>query len=101
MKTLTRQDLEDNLYGATILGTGGGGELSEGFAMIDDALAQGKTFNLVSLDEAPQDALVCTPYLLGAISALPADQEKLYERLPRLSERALLLAYRRFEDYLG
>lgn len=101
MKTLTRQDLEDILYGATILGTGGGGELSEGFAMIDDALAQRKTFNLVSLDEAPQDALVCTPYLLGAISALPADQEKLYERLPRISERALLLAYRRFEDYLG
>ena len=101
MKKLSRQDLEDILHGAAILGTGGGGELTDGLEMIDDALAKGKEFNLVTLDEAPQDALVCTPYMLGAISALPADQEQFYERLPRSDEPSILTAYRRFEDYLG
>lgn len=101
MKKLSRQDLADILHGAAILGTGGGGELSEGLTMIDDALAQGKEFILVDLDEAPQDALVCTPYMLGAISALPEEEERLYKRLPRNSEHAILAAYRRFQDYLG
>ncbi|WP_424988365.1 DUF917 domain-containing protein [Microbulbifer sp. S227A] len=101
MQTLTRQDLEDILYGAAILGTGGGGEISEGLAMIDDALARGKQFNMVSLDEAPQDALVCTPYMLGAISALPPEEERLYARLPRSGKPEILAAYSRFEDYLG
>lgn len=101
MKILSRQDLQDILYGATILGTGGGGELTEGFRLIDDALSKGKEFKMVALDEAPQDALVCTPYMLGAISALPADQEKFYERLPRIAEPSILVAYRRFQEYLG
>lgn len=101
MKTLSRQDLEDILYGAAILGTGGGGELSEGFAMIDDALSKGKEFRMVDLDEAPQDALVCTPYMLGAISALPEEEERLYDRLPRSDVSSILAAYARFEEYLG
>lgn len=101
MQKLSRQDLEDILYGAAILGTGGGGELSDGFAMIDDALAKGKEFIMVSLDEAPQDALVCTPYMLGAISALPEEEERKYERLPRTGTPSILAAYDRFEDYLG
>ena len=101
MKTLTRADLVDILHGAAILGTGGGGELSSGLKMIDDALALGKEFKLVSLDEAPDDALVCTPYMLGAISALPTEEEALYARLPRIAEEAILLAYRRFQSYLG
>lgn len=101
MQTLTRQDLSDILHGAAILGTGGGGELSEGFALIDDALAHGKEFKLVGLDEVPGDALVCTPYVLGAISPLPENEERRYDRLPRINEPPILLAYRRFEKYLG
>ncbi|MDG1414658.1 MAG: DUF917 domain-containing protein, partial [Alphaproteobacteria bacterium] len=37
MKVLTPQDLTDLLYGAAILGTGGGGELDEGLALIHEA----------------------------------------------------------------
>ena len=101
MKKLSRQDLEDILKGAAILGTGGGGELSVGLAMIDDALAKGREFTLVSLDEAPPEALVCTPYMLGAISALPPEEEQLYARLPRSGVSSILAAYERFEAYLG
>lgn len=101
MKKLTRNDLEDILHGAAILGTGGGGELDEGLALIDDALANGKQFILVDLDEVPDDALLCTPYMLGAISALPEEEERHYDRLPRVKEPPILIAYRRFQEYLG
>jgi len=101
MKTLTREDLLDVLTGCTILGTGGGGDMAEGIGLIDDALAKGKMFNMVTLDEAPPDALICTPYMLGAISALPPEEEAAYTRLPRIDAPAILLAYARFQEYLG
>mmetsp|Transcript_3460 Transcript_3460/g.12476 ORF Transcript_3460/g.12476 Transcript_3460/m.12476 type:complete len:378 (-) Transcript_3460:40-1173(-) len=100
MRTLSRQELVDILHGAAILGTGGGGELEEGLALIDEALALGKEFVLVQLDEAPEDGLLCTPYMLGAISEAPAEERRQYERLPRLGEQPILLAYRRFQEYL-
>lgn len=101
MKILSPQDLDDILNGAAILGTGGGGELDEGRALIRDALAQGKEFKLVSLDEAPDDALFCTAYMLGAISPATEEEERQYERLPRISEPSIMVAYRRFQEHLG
>lgn len=101
MKTLLRDDLLDILMGCTILGTGGGGDMAEGVGLIDDALAQGKTFNMIPLEAAPPDALICTPYMLGAISALPPEGEATYARLPRIDAPAILLAYARFQEYLG
>ena len=101
MKTLSRQDLVDILYGASILGAGGGGDLSEGLDMVDYALAEGKTFDLVSMDEVPDDALVCTPYLLGAISALSEEEEQTYAALPRGARYPILTAYEKFQTYLG
>lgn len=101
MRTLNLQELTDILAGCAILGTGGGGEPDEGLRLINDALGQGKEFRMVSLDEAPQDALVCTPYMLGAISELPSEEEAQYERLPRIDQESILLAYERIGSYLG
>lgn len=101
MRSLTREDLLDVLMGCTILGTGGGGDMAEGIVLIDDAFAAGKTFNMITLDEAPPEALICTPYMLGAISALPPEEEAAYARLPRIDGPAILLAYARFQEYLG
>ena len=50
MKNLTRQELIDIVYGAAIYGTGGGGSLTVGLELIEDALAQGKEFHLVTFD---------------------------------------------------
>lgn len=101
MKRLERQDLCDILYGCTILGTGGGGELEEGFQLIDEALSLEKEFILVDVDEVPDDALICTPYMLGSISPLPEEEEQKYERLPRIKEQPILTAVRRMEKYIG
>ncbi len=46
MKILQRQDVHDILYGATILGTGGGGPLAEGLRLTDLAFDAGKEFRL-------------------------------------------------------
>ena len=101
MIELTREDVVDLLFGATYLGTGGGGELEEGIDLIDEALEADKRFYLETLEEAPSDKLACTPYFLGAISALPAEEEKLYERLPKPEGQAIQRVFERFEEYLG
>ena len=101
MIELTRDDVIDLLFGATYLGTGGGGELEEGIALINEAAKAGKRFYLETLEDAPQEELACTPYFLGAISALPPEEERLYERLPRPEGQAIQRAYERLESYLG
>ena len=101
MQVLSKQDLSDILYGCTILGTGGGGDLSEGFAYIDEAFAAGKKFKLITIDEVPDGELLCTPYMLGAISEIPTEQRKLYEGLPKNPEPSIMTAYKRLENYMG
>lgn len=101
MRSLTPQDLEDMLLGAVILGAGGGGDIEEGRAMIKSALEAGKSFDLVAIDDVPDDALICTPYLLGAISPLSAEEERLYAGLPQCETNPLLQAYAEFQDHLG
>jgi DUF917 family protein len=82
MRKLNHQELIDILVGATILGTGGGGSLENGIHKIEHALAAGKEFNLVSIDELAPDDVIGTPYSCGAISPLTEAEIKKYERLP-------------------
>jgi DUF917 family protein len=98
-KTLTKEDLTDILYGCAILGTGGGGELEEGFYYINEALKAGKEFKLIDINDAPLDKKVCTPYMLGALSPLLDEEEKQYNHLPQSGEPAIMTAYKRLQDY--
>lgn len=101
MRTLTLQQLEDMLLGTVILGAGGGGDIEEGRDMIKTALAAGKTFDLVTMDEVPDDALICTPYLLGAITPPSPEEERAYTGLEVSETDPLLQAYAEFQDHLG
>ncbi|WP_420861253.1 DUF917 domain-containing protein [Algirhabdus cladophorae] len=101
MTELTRQNLKDILLGAVILGAGGGGDIDEGMALIDQCLEAGKTFDLVSIDDVPDDALICTPYLLGAISPMTFEEERLYADLPTADRHPMLQAYEEFQTHLG
>ena len=100
MTLLTRQNLEDILLGAVIMGAGGGGDIQEGRDLIDRALKAGKVFDLVSVNDVPDDALICTPYLIGAITPLTAEEEKLYAGLKPIAD-PMLQAYAEFQDHLG
>ena len=100
-RVLSAQDLQDILLGAAVLGTGGGGEIAEGQDLIDTALAAGKTFTLVALADVPDEAVICTPYLLGALSDETPSQNPDLAGLPLATEGPLLMAYDRFQRHLG
>ena len=94
---LTRDDVLDILVGATVYGAGGGGELAEGLDLIDHAVAAGKRFRMVGLADVPEDALICTPYLLGAISDLPQNDAALIDG----HTPPILAAFDRLRAYIG
>ena len=67
MRILNKQELYDIVYGAAIYGTGGGGSLTAGLALIDDALTAGKTFQLATFDEMdPAPPTAAAPSALSA-----------------------------------
>lgn len=101
MIELTQQDLYDILHGCAILGTGGGGSLEKGLARIDEALAHGKRFRLVSFAEVPDNAWIASPYMCGAISPSTPELEARYASLPQLDEPMPYLAYKALEQYVG
>lgn len=94
---LSCEDVIDILVGATLYGGGGGGDLEEGLALINQAAAAGKQFRMMALEDVPDDALICTPYLLGAISELPVGADALIggETSP------ILAAYDRLTRHVG
>lgn len=101
MRKLNHQELIDILVGATILGTGGGGSLENGIRKIEHALAAGKEFNLVSIDELAPDDVIGTPYSCGAISPLTEEEIKKYERLPNHEMEYHIMSIANMEKYLG
>ena len=101
MRTLNREDLVNILYGAAILGTGGGGSLTEGIELIDEELAAGKTFRLASFDDLAPEDLIGTPYGCGAISPLTEAERKKYARLPEAQENFYILCMKQMEAYMG
>ncbi len=97
IQELTREDVVDILVGAMLYGAGGGGDLAEGLALIDRAAAAGKQFRLVALERVPDDAFICTPYLLGAISDLPQGADALIDG----ETPPILAAYDRLIRHVG
>jgi DUF917 family protein len=96
MKELSKEELYDILYGCTVLGTGGGGNLAEGLRLVDSALAGGKRFRLAELDEIPGESLIGVPYICGALTKGKKEPD-----LPVLEEPLAVLAARVMERHLG
>jgi DUF917 family protein len=97
MNTLTKQELYDKLHGCAVLGTGGGGNLGKGLALIDKALEAGKRFRLEDFAALPEDALVGVPYVCGAPGAEDADPPGFV----RKEEPLAVLAARAMEAWQG
>ncbi len=94
MKKLAKQDIIDILYGCTLLGTGGGGALEKGLAMMEEDFEQGKELWLADLAEIPDDEYIASPYGCGAPSASAEDQ-------PELPEQPGVTAFRALEKFMG
>lgn len=94
MKKLAKQDIIDILYGCTVLGTGGGGSLKKGLAMMEQDFAEGRELWLADLADIPDEDYVASPYGCGAPSASK-------EGFPELSEAPSVTAFRSLEKFMG
>lgn len=93
MRNLKEAELEDILVGCAILGTGGGGSLTEGVKLIKGLIEKGKGFKLAKLEELDPEALIALPYYCGSLS--PEGEEELSEMEP------LRRAFETLEEYLN
>ncbi len=62
------KEARDFVRGATILGTGGGGDPKEGLTLLEDVLSKGKSINLINLEEVDRDSVLVVPYYVGTIA---------------------------------
>lgn len=61
-------DAEKLVLGATILGTGGGGDPREGLSMLKSVLEESKRIDIITFEELPEDRLIAVPYYVGSIA---------------------------------
>ena len=101
MRKLSEQEITDILVGCTVLGTGGGGNLSTGLEYMRKDLKEGRSLSLMPLSELPDDALVATPYGCGAPLAEGEEMDPKFSDLPRLDDSAAVLAFQRLSEYMG
>lgn len=67
MSTLSMDDVENIVYGATFLGTGGGGNMKTGLDLLHADLKNGIQFQLADIDELNESDIVASPYYVGAV----------------------------------
>src|SRR5262249_47133768 len=89
---LDKQALEEIALGATVLGTGGGGDPTVGKLIAQQAIAEHGSVQLVSLEDVPDDQWVVPTAMMGAPTVL-------VEKVPSGNEAAD--AFRMLETRLG
>jgi len=101
MRLLSKEEILDLLTGCTVMGTGGGGDLVRGIALMEDDFANDRPLMLMSVDEVPDDALIGTPYGCGAPKTDETAENDRFQSLPHLEDSAAAFAFRRMEEYMG
>lgn len=89
---ITQDNLDDFATGATVLGTGGGGDPYIGKLMAHQAIEEHGPVELIDPEDIPDDELVVPSAMLGAPTVM-------VEKLPRGTES--LAAFDALETYLG
>ncbi len=75
MIDLTRQDVQDLVDGAAILGTGGGGDPERGAEILLEDLQAGRRLRLTALEElVAEEGVLIVPYLVGTIAQSTTQQ---------------------------
>ena len=100
MRKLTEQNVTDILYGCTVVGTGGGGDLSIGLKMMKEDFDEGRELYMADVAEVPDDEYVAVPYMCGSPASLETTDPK-YADLPQIGYPESLLAFRTLESYFG
>ena len=69
-RVLNKEEAEDMVVGATILGVGGGGGPAKGLARLFEVMDSGGKLVLASLDEFSDQDLLASPYFVGSVATL-------------------------------
>lgn len=94
MITLTKEDIQDFVQGAAIMGTGGGGDPGKGAEILLQDLAAGRPPKLGSIEELEgKDGVLVVPYLVGTIAQSDARQAGVSDMIKT--------AVRAFEEEVG
>ncbi|MET0704252.1 MAG: DUF917 domain-containing protein [Mycobacterium sp.] len=91
-RRLTQQELVDMAAGAAIMATGGGGDPLVGRLLVQQALDEGLTVDIIAPDELDDDAFVISTAMMGAPSVV-------VEKLANGNEAVTSL--RKLEAHLG
>lgn len=75
-RELSREEAEDLVAGATILGVGGGGSPDQGLGSLIDVMNQGGDLILADLDEFDDHDLLASPYFVGSVAPAKKGMEK-------------------------
>jgi DUF917 family protein len=70
--TLTPDDIHPLLEGLAIMGTGGGGNPSWGRMILEQDVRMGRTWNVISPEDVPDDATVVSGGIMGSVKTLEA-----------------------------
>ena len=89
---LELDDLGDLARGAAFLGTGGGGDPYIGRLMVEPAMREGRTVEIIDLEALPDDALIIPTAMMGAPTVI-------VEKLPSGEEAVASL--KKLEAFLG
>jgi DUF917 family protein len=92
MAIIDAQMIEDIAVGASLLGTGGGGDPYVGKLMALQAVQKYGPVNLISVDEVPDEAWIIPSAMMGAPTVM-------IEKIP--SGREVHQAFNLLKDYLG
>lgn len=92
MIRIGEQEIEDLLWGAAVLGAGGGGDPYLGLLMAKKAIGKYGPISLIHPLEVPDDALVISTAIIGADTIL-------LEKIPRGNEA--YASVKKLEEYLG
>jgi uncharacterized protein len=96
MKTLTKNDIEDLIVGATLLGVGGGGDPQKGLEILMGLYDQGKKLAIASLEEFGSEGFLASPYFVGSVA--PAQPKKI---MPKIVEDPIEAAFKLLESNIG
>jgi DUF917 family protein len=92
MRELNKQSIEDIALGASLLGTGGGGDPYIGKLMALQAVEKYGPIKIISVDDVPDDALIIPAAMMGAPTVL-------VEKVANGGE--FIRAFKAMEKYFG
>ena len=98
---LGKEELEYLIKGATILGTGGGGDPEKGLKTLFKDLEEGKKISIIDPRDVKDDALTICAYFAGTIAPPSKEVLERISKLPRISESPVVAAVKVLEEYVG